>query len=146
MKKTWKRFLAYIIDMLLIISLTQCLSSTTLLNPNLDNYQKYSKEYNKIYTETSSFLIQLQNLYQDKKITQEEYDKLIKKHPTYEEILKENYKNNELSEKNYNKIINQVSKTFTNKTSKLYYLIEKNSISEMIIYTVLTLLYFIGFF
>ena len=48
MKNILKRFIAYLIDMLIVVTLTQLISNTTLFNPNLNKYQKYSKEYSEI--------------------------------------------------------------------------------------------------
>ena len=128
MYKLWKRFCAYIVDMLIITLLTQCLSSTTILNPNLNKYQKDTKEYNKLYQSYINFTYQLQKNYEDNKLTEEEYKKLIEKNPSYQDVLEKYYQENTLTEKNYKKLLKETSKTYQDSSSKLYYQIEKKSI------------------
>ena len=145
MYKLWKRICAYIIDVLIITMITQSLSNTTILNPNLNKYQKYQKEYTTAYNEFIGLITQLQKDYEDKKLTEEEYNKLIDSYPLYENKINKYYQNQTLTKKNFNKLINSIAKQYTDKSSKLYFLVEKNSISEIVIYLILTLLYFIGF-
>ena len=145
MRKLCRRICAYIIDILIISIITQSLASTTILNPNLNKYQKYSKEYNKLYSNYVSFIYQLQNDYQDSKLTEKEYKKLVKSYPEYEENINEYYQNKKLTEKKYNKLIEQITKEYEKKSSGLYYLVEKNAISEMIIYLIITVVYFVFF-
>ncbi len=145
MKKIFKRLIAYLIDMLIIVTLTQLISNTTLFNPNLNKYQKYSKEYNEITERTSSFVLQLQKYYQDSTISEKEYNKLINKYPTYEEVLNKYYKDNKLTEKNYVKLMEEITSDYQQKANNLSYQIEKNSISQMFIYLIVTILYFVGF-
>lgn len=45
MDKTLKRTFAYFIDILVVTTITYLLSSTTIINPQLNNYNKYYKEY-----------------------------------------------------------------------------------------------------
>lgn len=145
MYRIFKRVAAYIIDMLIIVILTNLLSNTTLLNKNLNKYQKYYKEYSNITEKTSSYVIDIQKYYKDKKITEEEYNKLLKKYPEQQETLDKYYKDNKLTEKNYNKLIKKTADKFQKEANKLSYKLEKNSISQMIIYIVLTILYFVIF-
>lgn len=145
MKNILKRFIAYLIDMLIVVTLTQLISNTTLFNPNLNKYQKYSKEYSEITEKTSKFAIQIQKYYQDSKITEKEYNKLIKDHPSYEELLKKYYKDGNLTEKNYVKLIKEASIEYQKLANDLSYKIEKNSISQMIIYIIIAILYFTVF-
>ena len=145
MSKLVKRIFAYIIDILIITILTQCLSNTTIFNPNLNKYEKYQKESTTEYSNYLSFISNLQNYYKDNKLTEKEYNKLIKDNPTYENTINSYYKNNKLTEKNYTKLVNKVTKEYTEKAKKLNYKVEKNSISEKIIYLLFVFLYFVGF-
>lgn len=145
MSKIWKRLVAYLIDLLIITMLSQGLASTTVLNPNINKYQKYNKEYNEKYITYANFTIQLQKYYQDNKLTDEEYNKLIEKYPTYENNLKKYYQENKLTKKNYKKLIKVVTKNYAKEANDIYYKIEKTSTPEFIIYLVLTFLYFVGF-
>ena len=77
MKKIFKRLLAYLIDILIITSITNLISNTTLINPNLGKYQKYNKEYSQMIISANGFILKLQDYYQDNKLTTKEYEKLI---------------------------------------------------------------------
>ena len=145
MNKFLKRFLAYIIDMLIVLVLTTSLAGTTIFNPNLNKYQKYSKEYAEKYKEVAEFIEDIQKKYNDNKLTEKEYNKLKEKYPTYEIYLNKYYKENKLTKKNYSKLLNKLSNDFLDNTSDLRYKMEKYSVYEIIIRIVLTILYFVGF-
>ena len=145
MKNILKRIAAYFIDILLITMLVQGLTSTTVLNPNLNNYKKYTKEYNEKYSNYLNYTINLQKYYEDEKITEKEYNNLIDKYPYYKEQIEKYYKDNNISKKNMEKLISATNKDFSKTTKKLYYQIEKNSLSEIIIYLTLVIAYFVGF-
>ena len=145
MTKIMKRIMAYLIDLILITMLAQGLSSTTILNPNLNKYQKYSKEYNELYSDYANFALRIQKYYQDKNLTEEEYNKLIEKYPSYEEKINKYYKDSKLTEKNYKKLVTEITKEYSTKANKIYYKIEKNSIADLSIYIILVILYFVGF-
>ena len=145
MSKIIKRFCAYILDILIVMLITQSLASTTIFNPKLNSYQKYNKQYIKEYQKYITIIYDIQKDYEDKSLTTEEYNKLIENHPDYEKKLKKYYSNDKLTKKNYNKLIKELGKDYEKSSSKIYYLIEKNSIYEFIIYLIVTFLYFVGF-
>ena len=145
MSKLLKRICAYLIDILLITTIAQTLSSTTIFNPNLNAYQKYQKQYNETYKEYATYVTTLTKYYDDNKLTEKEYNKLIEKNKTYESITNKYYQDSRLTKKNYNKLLKEVTKEYTTISQKIFYKIEKNSISEKIIYIVLVFLYFVGF-
>jgi len=145
MYKIFKRVCAYLIDILIIMTLTQCLSSTTIFNPNLNKYQKYNQQYLDSYTEYANTITNLEKYYQDNKLTEKEYNKLIKLSSKYTDTINKYYQDNKLTKKNHDKLVKEISNSFQKESSKTYYLVEKNSISEKVIYLILVILYFIGF-
>lgn len=145
MSKIFKRICAYLIDILLITTLTQSLASTTIFNPNLNKYQKYQKLSNEEYISYATVITDFQKYYSDNKLTEKEYNKIIEHNPNYTEEINKYWIDNKLTEKNYNKLIKDISKKYNKNAKKNLYLQDKNSISEKIIYLIIVLLYFIGF-
>ena len=145
MSKLVKRIIAYLIDILLVTIVCQSLANTTLMNPNLNKYEKYQKEYNETYINYANYIKQLYNVYQDKELTEEEYNKLIEKNKEYEELTNKYYKDSKLTEKNYNKLLTESANNYRKTAQEVTYKLEKNSISEKILYLVLVFLYFVVF-
>ncbi|MBQ8681946.1 MAG: RDD family protein [Bacilli bacterium] len=145
MKKLFKRFVAYAIDMMVIVLIAQSLSGVPVINKQLDKYNKYYDNYVELYKTYSAFKIDLTNDFEDKELTEEEYNSLIEEHKSYEEILKEKYEDKKLTEKEYKKLNTKVDDEYNEEYKKIYYKIEQNSIAYFVIYLIATLLYFIGF-
>ncbi len=55
MKKILKRLCAYMIDIMVVMIITQCLSGVPLINRQLDNYNKYYQEYSNHLKEYTDF-------------------------------------------------------------------------------------------
>ena len=144
MRKLFKRFIAYSIDMLVILIITQSISGIPTINKQLNDYNKYSNKYLTNYKEYSDLKINLNKYFEDKKITDEEYNSLIKEENNYINIFKDNYKE-ELSNEDYDKINKKIDKLYNNTYKEIYYKMEKNSIMYNIIYLVVVILYFVGF-
>ena len=144
MRKLFKRFIAYSIDMLLILIITQSISGIPTINKQLNDYNKYSNKYLTNYKEYSNLKVNLNKYFEDKKITDEEYNSLIKEENNYTNIFKDNYKE-ELSNEDYDKINKKIDKLYNNTYKENYYKMEKNSIMYNIIYLVVVILYFVGF-
>lgn len=145
MTKLFKRFIAYAIDMMVVVLIAQSLSGVPFLNPNLDDYNKYYKEYSNLFETYGNFKVSLANDFKDKKLTEKEYQKLIEEYPNYEEVLSEKYQDQNLTEKEYEKINTTIDKEYQTKYKKVYYKIEKNSGAYFIIYLFVVFAYFIGF-
>lgn len=145
MTKLLKRFIAYAIDMMVVVLIAQSLSGIPFLNPQLSNYNKYYKEYADLLENYGNFKVSLTNDYKDKKLSEKEYQKLIKDYPDYEEILSEKYEDQKLTEKEYNQLNQKIDKEYQEAYKKVYYKVEKNSLSYFIIYLVTILAYFVGF-
>ena len=145
MKKILKRLGAYGIDMMVIMIITQCLSGIPILNPQLDNYNKYYQEYATTLKEYTEFKVELQNSFKDEKITEKEYLKITKKSETYKPIMEKYYADKKITKSEFNKINKSIDNAYMKTYKKEYYNVEKNSICYFVIYLVTTLAYFIGF-
>lgn len=144
MRKLFKRFIAYSIDMLVILIITQSISGIPMINKQLNDYNKYSNKYLTNYKEYSDLKVNLNKYFEDKKITDEEYNSLIKEENNYTNIFKDNYKE-ELSKEDYDNLNKKIDKLYNNTYKEIYYKMEKNSIMYNIIYLVAVILYFVGF-
>ena len=140
-----KRFIAYLIDMMVIMIIVYTISSIPFINTNKE---KYNEEYNKYlenYNEYYSFRLDLLEYYEDEELTTKEYKKLVKNSEFYQSILDKYYKDNKLSKKSYNKLIKEIDETYNKEYKKTYYKLEKYNLCYNISYTVVVLLYFVGF-
>ena len=109
MKKIFKRLIAYIIDIFLITALSSAIMQLPLFNNDLANYNKYYKQTTKIQENYIKFNNDLKKYYKDKKLTKEEYDKLLK-YKDYNDVLEKYYKDDKLSKKDYSKLEQDSSK------------------------------------
>lgn len=145
MKKIIKRFFAYTIDMMVVLLITQSLSGLPAINKQLPQYTKYYKEYKELTTNYTNFKIALNKEYQNKELSQSNYEKIIKKNPIYSDQLTSYYDDQKLTEKEFKKLNKTIDKDYSTQYKKLYYQIEKNSTIYFAIYFLTTILYFVGF-
>lgn len=145
MTKLFRRFIAYMIDMMVILIITQSLSGIPAINKQLDDYNKYYEEYVNSSTKYIAFKGDLDKYYEDKNLTEEEYNSLTKEQSIYTDILNEYYKDNKLTKKNYDKLNKKIDKYYENTSIELYFKTEKNSILYFVIYILTVVIYFIGF-
>lgn len=145
MFKLLRRFVAYFIDMMVILIIVQTIASIPFINKNMD---KYSKEYDKYLDsslEYSNFLMDLNESYKDKKLSNKEYDKLVEDNEEFKDLLDTYYKNDKLSNKNYDKLVKELNDNYLEEYKDVYYKLDKNSIVFNISYVIVTILYFVGF-
>lgn len=145
MKKLFRRFIAYTIDMMVIILIAQSLSGIPQINKQLNNYNKYYNGYMELYELYASFKVDLTNDFKDKNLTEKEYNSLIENHEKYVDTLNEYYMDGKLTEKNYDKLNNKIDKEYNREYKKVYYKIEQNSVLYFVIYLVVVFTYFVGF-
>lgn len=145
MKKIWKRFLAYTIDMMVVMLIAQSLSGIPFLNKQLDDYKKYYQEYTELVENYQKFKLSFTEAFEDKKLTEKEYQSLIKEYPDYEKKLKEFYEDKKLTEKEYQSLGKEIDSSYQKNYEKVYYQIEKNSITYFIVYLITVFAYFVGF-
>ena len=145
MKKIWKRILAYIIDMMVILIISQSLSGIPFINKQLDKYNKYYQEYTELVETYTGFKVELTNNFKDQKLTEKEYNSLIKNYPSYKDRLTKSYEDQKLTEKEYNALVKEIDNKYQSDYEEVYYQVEKNSITYFVIYLIAVFAYFVGF-
>ena len=145
MKKILKRLGAYIIDLMVITIITQCLAGIPIINHQLDNYNKYYQEYSNQLKEYTTFKLELQTSFKDEKITEKEYNKIIKTSDEYKSYLEKYYGDKKITKNEYNKINKGIDQHYMKNYKKEYYNVERNSVCYFVIYLIVTIAYFVGF-
>ena len=145
MFKLFKRFLAYFIDMMVVLIIAQTIISIPFVDKKMTKYNDTYNDYLEYISDYSAFRLDLIDSYEDEKIDKEEYDELIEEHDNYKEILNTYYKDESLTKKNYDKLIKRIDNDYEEFSKKMQYKIDKYSIIYNVSYLVLTLLYFVGF-
>lgn len=145
MKKLFRRVFAYLIDMMVVILIAQCISGIPLINRQLDAYNKSYDDYEELYEDYANFKIDLSKSFEDKELTEDEYNDLIEEHEDYVDTLNKYYKDSALTEKNYDKLNEVIDKEYIEEYKNIYFKIEKNSVCYMVIYLIVVFAYFVGF-
>ena len=145
MKKLFKRFVAYMIDMMVVLLIVQCLSGIPQINKQLDDYNKYYDDYVDLYKNYAAFKLDLNEYFEDETLTEEEYNNLVQEHESYVDTLNNYYKNGELTTKNYEKLNTKVDGDYEKQYKEVYYKIEKNATFYLVIYLIVVIAYFVGF-
>lgn len=140
-KPFMKRLGAYTIDMFIILIISSLISSIPALNKDMDKYQKTYEEYEEKYNAYAEYITLLEESYEDKEITEEEYNKLLETE-TYKEIISSKYEDTKISEKEYTEIISEINEEFDKVASDYVYILSKEGVSNSIITLICTLLYF----
>ena len=141
LKPLMKRVCAYMIDLFIVMILASLVSSIPLLNKKMDKYQKTYSEYEDKYNIYSDYIKLLDEDYEDKEITEEEYNKLIE-NETYKEIIITKYEDSKITSGEYKKIVEKINSEFDLVAKDYTYILGKEGISNSIITLVCTLLYF----
>ena len=136
-----KRVCAYMVDILIVMILSLAITSIPFLRKNTNEYQDKYSEYEEKYTKTNDFYQLLQTSYEDKEISLEEYDELLKLE-IYNNLLTEKYKDEKISKGEYKEITIKINEDTTNLTKDYNYILGKIAISDSIITIITTLLYF----
>lgn len=145
MPKLLKRIIAYFIDILVVTSIASLLSNTSIINKNLNDYNKCYEEYITISETYSNFNKDIKKYYKDEKLSDKEYQSLLNKYTSYQPIIERYYKDNTLKKEDYEKLLKEVDKDYKEEYTQSYYKVEKYSTVHYTIYTIVILLYFIGF-
>ncbi len=144
MKKIFKRFLAYLIDLFIVSIISSCIMVIPFINVNRDDYNKNYKKYNELYNNYNKFSQDLADYYDDNKLDNDEYEKLISDNKDYEEVVSKYYKDGKLSKKNYNKLSDDVNEVFEDKYKSIYYKLSKYSVIGNIVQVIVIFAYFVG--
>lgn len=140
-----KRFCAYFIDMMVVLIIVQTITSIPFLNKDLDKYNNIYNDYLESTSEYTSFRLDIIDKYEDKKLDEDEYEKLVKDNETYKVLVDKYYKDDKLTSKNYDKLLKELDKDYNVDYKKIYYKLDKYSICYNVSYLVVSLLYFVGF-
>lgn len=142
-RKNIRRILAYLIDIIIVSLLVNCLTNISFINWQLDSYNKNYKEYKNIYNEYIEFRGDLSEYYEDNKLTKKEYDKLTKDNVSFKNVVNKYYSADKLSKNNYDKLVKEVDKNFQKQYKQLFYDINRYSIFYNICYILIVLGYFV---
>ena len=144
-KELYKRFIAYLIDYLIVMILVSGLINIKQFNPFYD----YMLESNNNYVKLANSYYQMTNMlpyyYEDERLDEDEYNKLLENNDTYKYLIEDAYQDKELSKEEYNNIKTVVTDDYNKNYPELYYKYEKSMIYYYIIYLVIFLLYYVGF-
>lgn len=136
----FKRVVAYILDLFIVLTISSLVSSIPLLNKEINNYQEIYKEYETEYNSYMDTINLLNESYQDNILSQEEYDKFNES--KYQKIIAEKYDDMELSKEEHKQIIEKINDEFNKVAQDYIYLLNKNSTTNTVITLICTLLYF----
>lgn len=142
MKKIFKRITAYLIDLMILVILVSLISNTSLINKQLDKYNKYYNQLIELSTETNKVITDLEEYYKNEELKDEDYQKLIEDNPNYKENVYKYYEDSKLEKEEYENLIKDIKKDYQNKYIKIKYKIEKNSTISNISYLLIIILYF----
>ena len=145
MKMFFKRVFAFVIDILLVGLFATALSNISVINVQLDDYNKVYEAYLKDTEEYQDFNKYFKKYYKDKKIDEKELNKLSKKTENYYKLVEEKYDDKKITKKEYNKILDNATDQLQDLYKDYNYKMNKYSVVSNIIYTVVILLYFVIF-
>ena len=139
-----KRILAYLIDMMIVTLLTSCLATLPIINVNYNTYENKVDKYNERIEPYIDFLNDFKKEYEDKKLDDEEFDKLQK---DYIEIinLEEYFNDKKITETEYDEIYEKVYNEYNQIYQDSNYELMKINYIPSIIIMVITILYFVVF-
>ena len=139
-----KRILAYLIDMMIVTLLTSCLATLPIINVNYNTYENKVDKYNERIEPYIDFLNDFKKEYEDKKLDDEEFDKLQK---DYIEIinLEEYFNDKKITETEYDEIYEKVYNEYNQIYQDSNYELMKINYIPSIITMVITILYFVVF-
>lgn len=146
MFKLFKRVLAYLIDMMVVLIIVQTIASIPFINKSEDKYNKVYENYMTITSEYTSFKLDLVNKYEDNKLTSEEYEEVVEDNSNYKELLDDYYDEEKgLSKKNYNKLLKKLDSDYESGYKEVYYKLDKYNMIYNVSYIIVTFLYFVIF-
>ena len=139
-----KRILAYLIDIMIVTLLANCLSTFPIINVNYNDYEEKVEKYNAQIEPYVDFIEDFKEEYDDKKIDKNEYNELQE---DYIEIidLKEYYEDEQISKKEYDKINDLVYIEYNKIYQESNYELMKINYIPSIITIVCIILYFVVF-
>ena len=140
-QKIIKRVLAYMIDILIVTIIASLITYIPIINKQFDKYQTIYDEYKEIYSEYTNTIILLNDSYEDKEITEEEYQSLLEKE-RYSSIIESKYSDQIITQEEHEEITSLIEEEYSKIAQDYNYKLQKNSIYNSIITLICTLLYF----
>ena len=139
-----KRILAYLVDIMIVTLLANCISTFPIINKNYNDYENKVENYNKKIEPYADFIKDFKEEYDDKKIDKKEFEKLQE---DYIEIidLKEYYEDEQITKKEYDKIYDLVYSEYNEIYQDSNYELMKINYISSIITIICTILYFTVF-
>lgn len=145
MKLVLKRIGAYLIDIILVSSVATLISSNNYINKYYKKYEETYKEYNYKYESYINYYEKIENFYEDKKISEKEYEKLIKYEEIYTKDLINFYEDKNIDKDEYEIIIENLNLEYSNTELNYSYKLLKYSTIPTIVNLMCILLYFVVF-
>lgn len=145
MKKIGRRVLAYFIDMLVVLFIVQCLSSVPVLNFQYDAYIENYNRYMDVVLDYTKLKTTLSEYYEDGKISDKEYQSLVEDYPLYEKEFISVYQDKKVSKKEFERLEEKINKIYLDSYKEVYYDTEMYSSFYMIVYLLISFLYFVIF-
>lgn len=138
--KIFKRVIAYLIDIVLVISISTLISNNSYINKDYNKYKKTYKEYEEKYTAYENFTNDIGEKYKDKKLNEKEIKELINTYPSYKKYFNDV---KEIDKDNYDEFIEKINNDFKSIQENYSYKLSKYSIIPGIIRIMSFLLYFV---
>lgn len=142
MRLVLKRIAAYLIDIILVTTVATLISSNSYINMNYKKYNDLYKKYNEENELYTKYYNELQKSYEDKKILEEEYNKLVEI-GAYNNDLINYYNDSNIDKEEYKIIIDNLNSNYTNNSINYNYKLLKLSIISNVISIMCILLYFV---
>lgn len=137
--------MAFIIDYSVVMLLVMLITNTKYLNPTYDEALEKS---NNLSSLNNSYILatnMMDYYYQDKVITEDEYNNLIKDNDYFGYLIVDAYSDKEISEDEYNHIAEEAKRVYDEKSKDIYYEAIKANWYTYLVYTVVFLGYFVIF-
>lgn len=145
MKTVLKRVGAYFIDIMLVSLVATLLSSNAYINKDYNKYEKVYNEYKQKYDSYENYYTKLENYYEDKKLTEKEYNNLLKLDSEYINDLNNYYEDKKLEVDEYDKLIQKLNIDYAEIETNYSYKLLKYSIIPTVVNLMCVLLYFVVF-
>lgn len=139
-KSVFRRIGAYLIDTTIIILISSLITGIPGLNKESKQYQETYIEYQEKYEEYDDTLEFLEEIYEEKEFSDEDYNEI--ENSAYKDLIIDKIEDKELTKKEYQEAIQQVNKAFDVIAKDYVYLLKKNNKTNTIVTLICTILYF----
>lgn len=141
LKPLLKRTLAYMIDILIVVSISTLITNIPIFSKNYQNYQKEYNQYQGIYNDYNDIKSLLEDSYKDQELSEEEINKLYD-FKLYEDLVKELTEKESISNDEYNDLLKEIDKIYLREANIYNYNLQKLGIYNSLITLIITFIYF----